>query len=111
MYAPLHPKTFTFLLSNPYEPSDPNVVYLSGDQFRLSRNEDRFVFGYVTRVGVQPRRVHIFSNLEHKQFREMESSKVLLRVYNKSLRFLKYIWFNQNVFDARGQKKFTAKTV
>ena len=80
MYAPLHPKTSTFFFPIS-EPSDPNVVYLSGDQFRLSRNEDRFVFGYVTRVGVQPRRVHIFSNLEHKQSREMESSKVLLRVY------------------------------
>ena len=82
------------------EPSDPNVVYLSGDQFRLSRNEDRFVFGYVTRVGVQPRRrVHIFSNLEHKQSREMGSAVASL------LRFLKYIWFNQNVFDAKNISK------
>ena len=61
------------------EPSDPNVVYLSGDQFRLSRNEDRFVFGYVTRVGVQPRG-------EYTSFQTWNTNNlgrwgVLLRVY------------------------------
>lgn len=54
-------QTFTFVL---YEPSDPNVVYLPGDQFRLSRNEDRFVFGYVTRVGVQPWRGEEYTSFQ-----------------------------------------------
>ena len=39
----------------------------------------------------------------------MGSSKVLLRVYWDSSNIC--IWFNQNVYDARGQKYFKVKTV
>ena len=34
-------------------PGQPNLL-LSDNQFQSSRNEDRFVFGYVSRVEVQP---------------------------------------------------------
>ena len=81
MYAPLHPKTFTCFLANLYEPSDPNVVYLSGDQFRLSRNEDRFVFGYVTRVGVQPWWGGEYTSFQTWNTNNLGRWGVLLRVY------------------------------